>query len=168
MYRSKEQGRARHELFDEVMRARAVNRRSVENNLRRAIERNELRVAYQPIVSLREDGLVGVEALLRWQPTESSVVPPRDFISVAEENGLIEPIGSWVLEQACTQAARWSQVRDRAGPPPWVAVNLSAVQVAELGRIGCELAQGYWFGRPGDAEAILRRIRSSRGSLARA
>ncbi len=289
MYRSKEQGRARHELFDERMRARAMTRLRVENDLRRAMERDELSLAYQPIVSLLDDALVGVEALLRWQPTDSSPVPTREFISVAEENGMIEPIGRWVLEEACAQAVSWFHARHGGGAPPWVAVNLSAVQVvkpsfpalvadilgrtglepsslyleitetvmlrddhalvevmlglkrlgvrlmlddfgtgysslgylthlpldalkvdrsfvdglgteardtaiteaiiamaralglqvvgegvetalqaAELRRIGCELAQGYWFGHPGEAEVVTRMIRRTASRLARA
>lgn len=129
MYRAKERGRARYELFDELMRARAIARLRVENDLRRALERGELRLAYQPIASLADGRTVGVEALLCWEHPERGDVPPAEFISVAEEIGLIEPIGRWVLEQVCRQAARWCRETPDARPPG-VSVNLSAAQVA--------------------------------------
>ncbi len=130
MYRSKDQGRARYELFDEVMRARAVSRLRVENDLRRALDRGELLLHYQPIVSLPEREIVGAEALLRWSHPEGGLIPTREFIEVAEENGMIEPIGRWVLEHACAQAARWNRGRTD-GSPVSVSVNLSPVQVVK-------------------------------------
>jgi diguanylate cyclase (GGDEF)-like protein/PAS domain S-box-containing protein len=132
MNRAKERGRARYELFDEGLRGRALSRLRVENDLRRALDRNELTLDYQPLVSLRDFSIVGVEALIRWEHPERGRIPPADFIPVAEENGLIEPIGRWVLEHACRQAARW--YRDRPDSAPLaMAVNLSAVQVANRG-----------------------------------
>jgi diguanylate cyclase (GGDEF)-like protein/PAS domain S-box-containing protein len=128
MYRAKDRGRARYELFDEVMRGRAMSRLRVENDLRRALERDELRLVYQPVVSLRDDSIVSVEALVRWQHPLRGTVQPADFIPVAEENGLIEPIGRWVLEHACRQAAKWYHARPDAAPLS-VSVNLSAVQL---------------------------------------
>jgi diguanylate cyclase (GGDEF)-like protein len=130
MYRAKERGRARYELFDELMRARAVSRLRVENDLRRALERDELRLDYLPIVSLEDRRPVTVEAMLRWKHPERGDVPPSEFIPVAEENGLIEPISRWVLAHACRQAARWCGERP-GDAPPGVAVNLSAAQVAK-------------------------------------
>ncbi len=127
MHRAKERGRARYELFDEGLRGRAMNRLRVENDLRRALEREELTLDYQPIVALGDRSIVAVEALLRWEHPERGRIPPLDFIPIAEENGLIEPIGRWVLERACRQAASWSTERPD-GPPISVAVNLSAVQ----------------------------------------
>ncbi|MDQ6835926.1 MAG: EAL domain-containing protein, partial [Actinomycetota bacterium] len=129
MNRAKERGRARYELFDEAMRGRAISRLRVENDLRRALERDELTLEYQPVVSLTDGSIVSVEALIRWQHPTRGLIAPADFIPVAEENGLIEPIGRWVLEHACRQGARWH--RDRPDSPPIsIAVNLSAVQVA--------------------------------------
>jgi diguanylate cyclase (GGDEF)-like protein/PAS domain S-box-containing protein len=128
MYRAKDRGRARYEVFDEGMRGRAIERLRVENDLRRAIERGELRLEYQPVVSLRDFSIVGVEALLRWRHPERGEVPPSEFIPIAEENGLIEPIGRWVLEHACRQAAQWYGARPDAAPLT-MSVNLSAVQV---------------------------------------
>jgi diguanylate cyclase (GGDEF)-like protein len=127
MYRAKERGSARYEVFDEAMRDRAIARLRVENDLRRALAHDELRVEYQPVVSLRDGAIVGVEALVRWQHPTRGLVCPGDFIGVAEENGLIEPIGRWVLEQACRQAAEWYRGRPDAAPI-WVSVNLSASQ----------------------------------------
>ena len=129
MYRAKDGGRARYEVFDEGMRGRAIERLRVENDLRRALERDELRLEYQPVVSLRNFSLVGVEALLRWRHPERGEIPPSEFIPIAEENGLIEPIGRWVLERACRQAAEWYRARPDAAPLT-MSVNLSAVQVS--------------------------------------
>ncbi|MGO9977354.1 MAG: EAL domain-containing protein [Solirubrobacteraceae bacterium] len=128
MYRAKERGRARYELFDEVMRGRAIARLRIENDLRRAIERDELRLAYQPIVSLRDESIASVEALLRWDHPERGPIPPSEFVPVAEESGLIERIGCWVLERACRQASEWAQLRPDARPIG-IAVNLSPLQL---------------------------------------
>ncbi len=130
MYRAKEHGRARYELFDEVMRARAFARLRVENDLRRAVDRGELALVYQPVVSLRDHSILGVEALVRWAHPERGLVSPLEFIEIAEENGLIEPIGRWVLEQACRQGVRWHQAHPDSAPIG-VSVNLSAIQVAQ-------------------------------------
>jgi EAL domain-containing protein (putative c-di-GMP-specific phosphodiesterase class I) len=132
MYRAKERGRARYELFDEGMRGRAISRLRVENDLRRAMERDELELYYQPMVSCRDHSIVGVEALIRWHHPERGRIEPNEFIPVAEENGLIEPIGRWVLENACRQAARWYHQRPDVAPIS-MSVNLSAVQVANRG-----------------------------------
>jgi diguanylate cyclase (GGDEF)-like protein len=129
MHRAKERGRARYELFDEALRGRALLRLRVENDLRRALERDELTLHYQPLVSLIDRRMVSVEALVRWDHPERGRISPADFIPVAEENGLIEPIGRWVLERACRQAAEWCRERPDAAPLT-MSVNLSAVQVA--------------------------------------
>jgi EAL domain-containing protein (putative c-di-GMP-specific phosphodiesterase class I) len=90
-----------------MMRTRTVERLSLENDLRRALERDQLHIVYQPVVSLRDHSIHSLEALLRWQHPERGAISPSDFIPVAEECGMIEPIGRWVLEHACAQAARW-------------------------------------------------------------
>ncbi|HWF33430.1 MAG TPA: EAL domain-containing protein [Solirubrobacteraceae bacterium] len=130
MYQAKARGRARFEVFDGAMRARTVRRLSVENDLRRALERDELRVAYQPIVSLKDDSIAAVEALLRWSHPERGTIAPADFIPVAEESGLIEPIGRWVLNAACAQAAKWHALQP-AARPLGIAVNLSVRQFTQ-------------------------------------
>ena len=130
MYRAKDRGRARYELFDEQMRARTITRLSLENELRRALERDELEVVYQPVVSLRDASMVSVEALLRWDHPQRGQIAPDEFIPVAEESGLIEPIGEWVLEQACRQAAIWHAARPDAAPLG-MSVNLSARQLTQ-------------------------------------
>jgi diguanylate cyclase (GGDEF)-like protein/PAS domain S-box-containing protein len=129
MYRAKDRGRARYEVFDEGMRGRAIARLRMENDLRRALERDQLRLEYQPVVSLTNFQVVGVEALLRWRHPERGEISPSEFIPIAEENGLIEPIGRWVLENACRQAAQWYGARPDSAPLA-MSVNLSAVQVA--------------------------------------
>ncbi len=129
MYRAKEEGRGGFELFDEVMRGHASERLRVENDLRRALEiGDELVARYQPIVTLDGGEIVGVEALVRWNHPERGLVPPGDFIAVAEESGAILAIGERVLRLACGEVARWNATR--AGRPLSVSVNLSPRQVA--------------------------------------
>jgi predicted signal transduction protein with EAL and GGDEF domain len=130
MYRAKERGRGRYELFDQVMRARALDRLKLENELRRALGRDELTVHYQPVVSLKTGAIVSVEALLRWNHPGRGLIYPNDFILVAEESGLIEGIGRWVLEESCRQAVQWQNTRPDAAPVG-VSVNLSARQLAQ-------------------------------------
>jgi diguanylate cyclase (GGDEF)-like protein/PAS domain S-box-containing protein len=132
MYRAKERGSARYEVFDEAMRDRAMARLLVESDLRRALEREELRLEYQPLVSLRTHEIVSAEALVRWDHPKQGLIGPAEFIPVAEENGLIEHIGRWVLEDACRQAARWYRSRPD-DLPIGISVNLSAAQLARRG-----------------------------------
>ncbi len=129
MYRAKERGRARSELFDADMRARALRRLEVERELRAGIERSELALTYQPVVSLISGEITALEALVRWDHPVRGRLDPPDFIPVAEESGLIEPIGRWVQESACRQILDWHAQRPD-GRPLDVAVNLSARQVA--------------------------------------
>jgi diguanylate cyclase (GGDEF)-like protein/PAS domain S-box-containing protein len=141
MYRAKERGRARYEVFDERVRATVVERLSMESALHRALARGEFQLHYQPEVDLRTGKVVAVEALLRWRHSERGLLRPGQFISVAEETGLIVPIGSWALREACYQAKRWrdqlrQKVIDIGGEPlpmPTVWVNLSARQLAHPG-----------------------------------
>jgi diguanylate cyclase (GGDEF)-like protein len=127
MYRAKANGRARWELFDHSMEARAVERLELETDLRRALERGEFRVFYQPIISLDNGEIAEVEALIRWQHPERGLVAPLEFIPLAEETGLIVPIGQVVLEEACHQARLWDRLRPSTRPLT-VSVNLSARQ----------------------------------------
>jgi diguanylate cyclase (GGDEF)-like protein/PAS domain S-box-containing protein len=130
MYRAKESGRARCVLFDAEMRAGAARRLEVERELRHALERDELALYYQPVVSLRSGEISGLEALVRWRHPERGLLDPGDFVSIAEDSGMIEPIGRWVQERACRQALEWHHLRPDSRPLD-VAVNLSARQVAQ-------------------------------------
>jgi diguanylate cyclase (GGDEF)-like protein/PAS domain S-box-containing protein len=129
MYRAKEKGRARCELFDAEMRARALRRLEVERELRQGLERSELTLNYQPVVSLASGEITGLEALVRWDHPSRGQLDPADFIAVAEESGLIEPIGRWVQETACRQILEWHEQRPDRRPLD-VSVNLSARQVS--------------------------------------
>jgi diguanylate cyclase (GGDEF)-like protein/PAS domain S-box-containing protein len=129
MYRAKEGGRARCEVFDAEMRAGAMRRLEIERELRHALERDELTLHYQPLVNLKDGEITGLEALVRWRHPERGLLDPSEFISIAEDSGLIEPIGRWVQESACLQALQWHQQRPDSRPLD-VAVNLSARQVA--------------------------------------
>jgi diguanylate cyclase (GGDEF)-like protein/PAS domain S-box-containing protein len=129
MYRAKEGGRARCVLFDAEMRAGAMRRLEVERELRHAVEREELALHYQPVINLRSGEITGLEALVRWRHPERGMLDPAEFVSIAEDSGLIEPIGRWVQERACRQTLEWHQLRPDARPLD-VAVNLSARQVS--------------------------------------
>ena len=129
MYRAKERGRGCYELFDEHLRDRALRRVRLDNALRGALDRSELRLAYQPVFRVADRSLAGVEALLRWQHPELGAVSPADFIPAAERSGLIVPIGRWVLEEACRQAGRWRDLELQRGPLH-VSVNVSVHQLA--------------------------------------
>jgi diguanylate cyclase (GGDEF)-like protein/PAS domain S-box-containing protein len=127
MYRAKELGRDRYEVFDAPLRARAVRRLELEHALRRAVDRDELRVFFQPEVDLTTGTVVGCEALVRWQRPEHGLVMPADFIPLAEETGVIDEIGAWVLLEACRTAVSWPRRGDEATR---VRVNLAARQLA--------------------------------------
>jgi diguanylate cyclase (GGDEF)-like protein/PAS domain S-box-containing protein len=129
MYRAKERGRARCVLFDAEMRASAMRRLEVERELRHALDRDELTLHYQPLVNLRNGEIAGLEALVRWQHPERGLLDPAEFVPIAEDSGLIEPIGRWVQERACRQIIEWHEQRPDDRPFD-VAVNLSARQVA--------------------------------------
>jgi len=134
MYRAKEGGKARFELFDSTMHSHAVALLKLENDLRRAIERNEFEVYYQPIICLETDELYGFEALVRWNHPERGLVSPDTFIPVAEETGLIVEIGQQVLYESCRQMREWHL--SSSGKPLTISVNLSAKQFAQPDLIG--------------------------------
>ncbi len=125
LYRAKEQGRNNYQLYTPAMNARAFERLALENSLRRAVERKEFLLHYQPQVDMQTRTVMGIEALLRWQHPDLGLVYPAEFISIAEETGLITQLGEWVIRTACVQNKAWQ----KAGLPPMtVAVNLSARQ----------------------------------------
>jgi len=128
MYRAKEAGKARYEIFDREMHVRNMNLLQIETDLRYALERGEFEVFYQPIISLESGEIQEFEALLRWRHPEFGLVAPNEFINVAEETGLIIPIGKWILEEACNQTVEW-QKRFPAFRDLPVSVNLSAKQL---------------------------------------
>ena len=130
MYRAKDKGRP-YAVFDAGMRSTAAARLSIEAGLHRAVERSELVLHYQPAVRLADGALSGVEALVRWHRPGEGLVPPADFIPVAEQTGLIVPIGAWVLEEACRQLAVWREELTAHGLT--VAVNVSARQLSHAG-----------------------------------
>ncbi|MCZ6637519.1 MAG: EAL domain-containing protein [Alphaproteobacteria bacterium] len=125
MYRAKEEGRNHFQFYTPGMNAATVERLTLENDLRRVIDRDELVLHYQPQMDLHTGQITGVEALVRWQHPELGLIPPARFIPVAEETGLIVPIGQWVLNTACAQTKAWV---DAGYPPVVVSVNLSSRQ----------------------------------------
>ena len=129
MYDAKSEGRNDFRFFTPDMNSRAYARLKLENALRRALERNELILEYQPQWHMPDQTLVGVEALVRWNHPERGRVSPHEFIPIAEESGLIQPLGDWVLREACRQQAEWqAQARAAGRPCPVVAINISALQ----------------------------------------
>jgi diguanylate cyclase (GGDEF)-like protein/PAS domain S-box-containing protein len=131
MYRAKDRGKSRYEMFDEVLRERAVDRLETENALHRAIEQGELTLHYQPTVDLQTGRVSGLEALVRWDHPERGLLEPEAFIALAEETGQIVALGAWALREACAQAARWALRRERQEPALRVSVNLSARQLSQ-------------------------------------
>jgi predicted signal transduction protein with EAL and GGDEF domain len=128
MYQAKESGRASVAFFRPAMNARAVERQSIEEGLRRGLARKEFILHYQPVVDLGTGSIVGAEALLRWKHPTRGLLAPAQFMVVAEDSGLILPIGTWVLREACRQAREWI---DAGVSPGTMAVNISATQIPE-------------------------------------
>jgi diguanylate cyclase (GGDEF)-like protein len=182
MYRAKAGGGGRIVLFDHSMRARALVQLETEQLLYRALERNEFRLHYQPVIDLREGTVAGLEALLRWDQPERGLIPPGQFIPLAEETRLILPIGYWVLEEVCRQIDEW-QGRGLFAGTMTMAVNLSAVQLGEReladvvetilnarglapGRLCFEITESWVMEDVAAAIAILHRFREMGISLA--
>jgi diguanylate cyclase (GGDEF)-like protein len=147
MYRAKERGPGRVEVFDEAMRARIMERLDLENGLRRALHNEELRVYYQPEMSLADSRMVAVEALVRWEHPERGLLEPAAFVPMAEQTGLIIEIGAWVLNEACRQVAAWRA----AGSDLGLAVNVSARQLAQPDIVETVRAALDASGLPADA-----------------
>ena len=125
MYQAKENGRQSYQFFKPAMNVRAVERQSIEESLRRALERQEFALHYQPKINLKTGEITGAEALLRWTHPTRGPISPAQFIPVAEDCGLILPIGTWVLREACEQARAWV---DAGLPATTMAVNVSAME----------------------------------------
>ena len=174
MYHAKALGKSRHQVFDFSMHDEARRLLQLEHDLRRAVERREFRVHYQPIVRLGDGQIAGFEALVRWQHPERGLVPPSEFISLAEETGLVVPLGRIVLEEACRQTCEWSAP---GGDELTVSVNLSvkqfsqpdlAEQVAEIlrasglapGRLKLEVTESMVMDNTDAAVALLRRLKA--------
>ncbi|MGC9527415.1 MAG: two-component system response regulator [Limnospira sp.] len=136
MYRAKDLGKARHQIFDTTMHAQAQKRLALEMDLRRAIENREFILNYQPIVSLRSGKVAGFEALIRWIHPDFGLIYPGDFIPVAEETGLIIPLGLWVWEEACRQLRVWKE-KYRNNWDYTLSVNLSVKQFSQPDLLDC-------------------------------
>jgi EAL domain-containing protein (putative c-di-GMP-specific phosphodiesterase class I) len=175
MYHAKAGGRGRLQVFDEPMRERALSQLRLEADLRRALERGELSLVFQPILSFPDEVVTGFEALARWHHPELGLILPDDFIPVAEETGLILPIGRWVLGEACAALAGWQR---RFGDrwPVAISVNLSPRQfahpdlvqqvgeaLAEAGidpsRLELEITEQVFIDNPEPALRVLDRLR---------
>ncbi len=130
MHRAKESGKARHELFFTGMRVQVMTRLQLETDLRRAIERQEFQLYYQPIISLETGKVAGFEALIRWHHPQRGLVPPAEFIPVAEETDLILPLSQWIIREACLQLKVW-QKQFPKDPPLLVSVNFSGRQFSQ-------------------------------------
>ena len=176
MYRAKERGRGRYELFDEMLRHRVLVRLRTESELRRALERDELRIHYQPVVDLREDRIAAVEALVRWEHPQRGLLEPVDFIGVAEDTGLIVPLGDLVLTEACRVVADWQRRFNHSQRPLALCVNASARQLADTafparvaeiarrsglaaGTLALEITEGVFMEEAHSPVTVLTRMR---------
>ena len=174
MAHAKELGKARFELFSPYMREQALTRLELETDLRHAIERRELELYYQPIVSLPAEQITGFEALLRWHHPTRGLVSPLAFIAIAEEIGLIIPIGQWVLQEACGQLREW-QTGFPSKLPLTISVNISSSQFCAPGFIEqvavmlqavgldanslkLELTEGVWLNNSTEVTAIFKKM----------
>lgn len=176
MYQAKTHGKDCYELFSVAMREQAQSRLALENDLYHALEREEFELFYQPILSLASDKIIGFEALLRWHHPQRGLVSPAEFIPIAEETGLILPIGHWVLLAACRQLHAW-QTQFPCTPPLTMSVNISGKQFsangfleqvdAVLQEVGIdphtlrlEITESVWLNRSGQADALFKTLHS--------
>lgn len=176
MYQAKTLGKNRFELFTVAMREQAQNRLALENDLHHALERQEFEIFYQPILSLASDQIIGFEALLRWHHPQRGLVAPNEFIPLAEETGLILPIGHWVLLEACRQLYQW-QSKFPCTPPLTMNVNVSGRQfsargfleqvneiLAEVGidphTLRLEITEGVWLNSSEQALTLFKTLHS--------
>nr|WP_249160376.1 EAL domain-containing protein [Actinospica acidithermotolerans] len=138
MFESKDhcRGGGGYQFFTTAVREQAVSRLAVETELRQALGRGEFRLVYEPVYDLRRRRPVGMEALIRWRHRHRGLLAPADFIEVAEDTGLIIPIGRWVLSEACRTLARWNRLRGSEKPGFTMAVNLSARQISDPTLVG--------------------------------
>ncbi|HVS68445.1 MAG TPA: EAL domain-containing protein, partial [Mycobacteriales bacterium] len=134
MYRAKEKGGARYQIFDVALHERAARWLALAGGLRRAVDNNELRLEFQPQIRINDGAILGFEALVRWQHPEEGLLPPREFIAVAEQTRVINVIGDWVIQQACSQAAQWKAMRSSATDLR-MCVNVSATQLNRPGLV---------------------------------
>jgi diguanylate cyclase (GGDEF)-like protein len=141
MYRAKAEGGARHAVFDQAMHERMMARLELETGLRRALEHDELRVLFQPVIQTATGQIAGFEALCRWTDRDGHAIEPREFVAIADETGLILPLGRFVLAEACRQLATW-RTHPR-GKKLWVSVNVSGRQIADPGFVQVVTEQLY-------------------------
>jgi diguanylate cyclase (GGDEF)-like protein/PAS domain S-box-containing protein len=180
MYQAKENGRQSYQFFKPAMNVRAVQRQSIEEDLRRALKRGQFSVQYQPKINLRTGFITGAEALIRWVHPTRGAMPPGEFIPVAEDSGLILPMGQWVLREACRQARTWA---DAGLPLATMAVNISAIEfrdenfletvfaILEDARLDpkfleLELTESVLMKRAESAETILKTLRARKVQIA--
>jgi diguanylate cyclase (GGDEF)-like protein len=176
MYRAKSAGRACYALFDRAMHVDALERLQLETDLRRALDRGEFRLLYQPVVSLRTGRISGAEALIRWQHPERGLVQPLEFVPLAEDTGLILPIGEWVMHEAMRQIQRWTAPLGEAEPLT-LSVNLSIKQFSQAGlvahiaemleetglapeRLQLEVTESVIIDHPESAKVVLESLKS--------
>ena len=136
MYEAKHEGRGRYAIHDELDQSLDLQRHNTEAALRQAVANNELRLHYQPELDLESGRIVGFEALIRWQGADGRLIPPSEFIPLAEDSGLIVEIGRWVIYEACRQASRWRMHRSPDQEPVRIWVNLSARQLDDPQLVG--------------------------------
>ena len=174
MYEAKTRGRNRAQVFDDTLHRAAMTRLTTEAALRRGLERGEFTLHFQPMIDLADDRIIGAEALLRWEHPDEGLLGPDDFLTVAEESGVLRPLGSWVVEEACRVANGWPNASD--GTPVKLFINLSGGQLADLGlaeevaevmartqilpeRVHLEVTEGILMAGAGAAAKVLHDLR---------